>query len=381
MAKVVVPYASLKGPVEQLPAVVDHRADGTEGPVRWQHGPECTAFAFTSALDHAVSRWTGTPGNFSVMQVWARYTRFNERAAADQNVGQFLAREADWPYDAVEANSWIPCPANADPKKVCGKPVDQARLASLDQRPYAELTQIEALSTSDLDVLRVKIAGGQDATIAVSLPSFATAGKPGARYVPGTTPGGATNRPKMGHEVLLSGYAMMPHGTYYLVHNSFGPGWGDGGYAWIHEETLKSCWNDSRIYIVDVEPVQVAKLKQKAHASLGASCPEGQLPDSISGLCARRCPDGSPRHNDVCAVAGQCLKGQVNLTGECMMAAPAGASGTDPGTRVRWSCGPGGCAYWLPQGQAGCSMKECSASCPAPVFRLANGPKGIVCVE
>jgi hypothetical protein len=381
IAQPVVPFSLLRAPIEHLPAVVDHRADGTEGPVRKQRGPECTAFAFTAAADHALARWTGTAGNLSVMQVWARYVRFNEKGAADENAGQLLADESAWPYDPTEANGWIRCPANADPKKVCGKPVDQAKLAALERRAVAEVTQIEVLSTADLDVLRAKLAAGQDATVAVRLPSFATAGDPGAKYVIGVRPDKPPTAPKMGHEVLLSGYAMLPQGTYYLVHNSFGPSWGDGGFAWIHEETLKTHWNDSRIYVVDAQPLQIARRKRRAQGGLTAPCPAGELPDSISGLCARRCPDRSPRHNDVCAVAGQCRAGQVNLTGECLMAAPSAASGTDPGTRVRWSCGPGGCAYWLPQGQAGCTRAECSVSCPAPDFRLATGPKGIVCVE
>ena len=381
MAKVVVPYSALRAPTEHLPRVVDHRLEGTEGPVRQQRGPECTAFAFTAALDHALARWTGTPGNFSVMQVWARYVRFNEKAAADENVGHLVANEADWPYDAAEANAWLKCPPNADPRHPCGKPVDRAKLAALEQHPAAEITQIEALSTGDLDVLRVKLAAGQDATVAIKLSSFATAGKPGAQYVLGAPPNGPAHRPKMGHEVLLAGYAMLPHGTYYLVHNSFGTRWGDGGFAWIHEETLKAHWNDARIYVTDVEPVQVTRRRQRVRGQLTAPCPEGQLPDSISGTCAPRCPDGSPRHNDVCAVPGQCPAGLVNLTGECVLGAPRSASGTDPASRVRWACGLGGCTYWLPQGQAGCTRQECSVSCPAPDFRLASGSRGLVCIE
>lgn len=380
MAKVVVPYALMKAPVEHLPAVVDHRADGTEGPMRRQRGPECTAFAFASAADHAYSRWTGKPGNFSVMQVWARYLRLNERGAANENVGQTLANESEWPYDANEANSWLRCPTGSDPRRACGKPVDRGRLTALDQRAVAEVTQVEVLSTSELDVLRHKLAAGQDATIAIALPSFATAGDPGSRFVVGYSQNGPAARPKIGHQVLLSGYARLTHGTYYLIHNSFGTGWGDDGYAWIHEKTMEAHWNDSRIYVVDVEPVQAARRKRRAQGGLAPPCPEGELPDSITSTCTHRCPDGSPRHAGVCPVANQCRAGQVNLTGECLMAAPKSA-GTDPATHVRWSCGPGGCTYWVPQGQAGCTHAECSASCPAPDFRLATGPRGIVCVE
>jgi hypothetical protein len=380
-AVVIVPYAQMKEPIEHLPKLVDHRADGSEGPIRKQTGPECTAFALTAAFDHAYARWAGTPGHFSVMQVWARYDLLQEHAAADNNVGDYLANESDWPYDGAEATSWIACPKNKAATKPCGQPIDKAKLASLDGHPMAEITQIEALPTSELDVLREKLAAGQDVAIAVRLPSFALAGSPGAKYVVGVDPKDPAKKGTSGHEVLLAGYAMLPSGNYYLVHNSWGTGWGDRGYAWIHEDILKAFWNDKMMIVPDVQPVEVAKLREKASGGLTAPCPGKELPDSISGLCAGACPDGGPRHNDVCATTGQCPEGQINLTGECEMAAPAKASGTDPTSKVRWACATSGCTYWLPQGQQGCTQNECSVSCPAPEFRLASTPKGLVCLE
>ena len=73
----------MKQPEDKLPKIVDHRFEGTEGPVRKQGGPQCTAFAFTSALDHAYARWTGKPAEFSVMQVWARYRQLQEKALSE----------------------------------------------------------------------------------------------------------------------------------------------------------------------------------------------------------------------------------------------------------------------------------------------------------
>jgi Papain family cysteine protease len=383
-AKVVVSYAQMKAPIEHLPTVVDHRADGTEGPVRKQTGPECTAFALTAAFDHAYARWTGTPGAFSVMQVWARYDRLNERSAVDDNVGDYLSNEVDWPYSGPEANSWIACPKDPSklkPNAVCGKPVDQSKLAGLEKHRVAEITQIEAVPTTELDVVREKLAAGQDVTVAVRLPSFALAGEAGSKYIVGVPPSGATTQPKIGHEILLAGYAMLPVGTYYLVHNSWGANWGDGGYAWIHEDVLKKYWNSNLIMVADLQPIEVEQLRERAHGGLVAVCPSGELVDSISGQCAKACADGSPRHNDVCAVGGQCPDGTVNLTGECLMAAPAHSTGTDATTHVRWSCGAGGCAYWVPEGFGDCKGGECAVSCPAPDFRLATTQKGVVCVE
>jgi hypothetical protein len=407
-AKVVIPYDRMKAPIEALPKVVDHRADGTEGPIRKQTGPQCTAFAFTSALDHAFARWTGTPGDFSVMQVWARYHLKLERAAADANVGDFLASESEWPYDGKEANSWLRCKKDQKADAPCGKPADEKRLKELDGKAVAELTQIEVVPLTELDVLREKIAGGQDVTIAIKLPSFATAGESGAKYVVGVPKDNPEKVPKGAHQVLLSGYAMTPNGTYYLVHNSWGPKWGDGGYAWLHEDFLKAFWVDKIMVIPDVQPKQIAELRARAHGHLTEACGEGKAPDSISGLCAGKCGDGSPRHNNVCAKetkedkrdakredkdkkdekreekrddhSADCPAGMVNLTGECMMAAPRSA-GTDATSKVKWECGAGGCVYTVPKDKLECKDKDCQVSCPAPDFRLATTSKGLVCVE
>jgi Papain family cysteine protease len=390
-AKVVIPYEKMQAASEVLPKMVDHRADGTEGPIRKQGGPQCTAFAFTSALDHAYARWTGTPANLSVMQIWARYHLKQERAAADSNVGDFIAAESDWPYDSKEANSWLRC-RKEKPGVPCGKSPDDAKLKDLEPKAVAELTQIEVVPLTQLDVLREKIAGGQDVTVAIKLPSFATAGEAGAKYIVGIPKDKPETPPKGAHQILLSGYAMTPNGTYYLVHNSWGPKWGDGGYAWLHEDFLKAYWVDKIMVIPDVQPKQVAELRAHAHGHLTETCGEGKVPDSISGLCAAKCPDGSPRHNNVCArdakdakegkhdKGGQCPAGMVNLIGECVLAAPKG-SGKDDASKVRWDCGPGGCVYGIPKDKLDCKQKECEVSCPAPDFRLATTSKGLVCVE
>jgi hypothetical protein len=388
-AKVVIPYDKMKAQTETLPAMVDHRADGTEGPIRKQGGPQCTAFAFTSALDHAFARWTGTPASLSVMQVWARYHRKVERAAADSNVGDFLVSEADWPYDAKEANTWMPCHSDKKPDQICDKSPDPKRLTDLEPKAVAELTQIEVVPLTQLDVLREKIAGGQDVTVAIKLPSFALAGDPGAKYIVGVPKDKPETPPKGAHQILLAGYAMTPNGTYYLVHNSWGTKWGDGGYAWLHEDFLKAYWADKLMVIPDVQPKQIAELRARAHGHLTEKCGEGKVPDSISGMCAGKCSDGSPRHNNACAKeakegkhekGGECPAGMVNLTGECVLAAPKG-SGKDDASKVKWECGPGGCVYGIPRDKLDCKEKECEVSCPAPDFRLATTSKGLVCVE
>jgi hypothetical protein len=378
-AEVVVAYDAMRSPIEQLPRMVDHRADGTEGPIRKQDGPECTTFAFTSALDHAYARWAGAPGNFSVMQVWGRYHKKREHEAADANIGDVISSESDWPYDAGLANSWSACHSKETPGTTCGQLVDNGKLEGVDAKAIAMITKIEVVPTSQLDVLREKLAAGQDVVVTVRMPSMATAGHPGEKYVVGIPPNDPGKPPRGEHAILLAGYALTPNGNYYLVHNSWGTSWGDEGYAWLHEDFLRAYWTDKLMVIPYLEPLQVSRRRASAESGLGGACDGDEVPDSISGLCAGRCPDGGPRHNDVCARAGECSRGQVNLSGECLLAAPTG-SGTDP-SGVTWECGPGGCAYSMPKGSSSCSEPMCAVSCPAPDFRLATTSRGFVCVD
>ena len=93
-----------------------------------------------------------------------------------------------------------------------------------------------------------------------------------------------------------------------------------------------------------------------------------------------KCPDGGPRHNNVCPdmKKNECPAGHINLTGECVISAPKG-SGTEG--KVKWECARTGCTYEVPKGEMECKEKECQVSCPAPDFRLATTKKGVVCVE
>jgi hypothetical protein len=69
----------------------------------------------------------------------------------------------------------------------------------------------------------------------------------------------------------------------------------------------------------------------------------------------------------------------VNLTGECVLAAPTtrGAEGSG----LSWRCGASGCTYEVPRTiAADCSGNVCRTSCPAPSYRLAKLGDDLVCV-
>jgi Papain family cysteine protease len=375
-----VTYHQLHGGEMVLPPIVSHRDDGTEGAMRGQGGTGCcTAFSLASAVDHSMARWTGQPASVSVMQVWGSYYKpsmAKARSALDLLVGA----EADWPFEPKAANSWVERCANGINHGVpCGKPVDHAKMHELSAHPVAVISDIAAIDLHDTKNMKAKIAAGQDvwfgARIGHNLASARLAGKPGSRYIPDFTP----QTKDGGHAMLLVGYATLPHATYFLIHNSWGKHWADGGYAWIHEDTLKKAIGAA--YVVDAQPAETEKSRRVPRKREHTICAEGLKPDSISTECVPPCPDGSPRHNAVCPAPSECAKGYVNLTGTCVRAAPS-AKGHDGTSGITWVCGPGGCSYVVPNGTAGCGGgNPCMLSCPAPDYRLADGHRGLTCVE
>lgn len=384
-AVVLVPRQLLGRKLSALPAYVDHRLDGTEGPTRNQgDAPACTAFATATALDHALSRWSGHGASVSVMQIWARYHAPLLSTSLTSNVGQKIEREDAWPFDMNQAIAWVPCDMfTTPPPQGCGKPVPspQAPPASGAHGGHSlgEFTEVEYLPSSppDISELKAKLAAGEDLMVVMELPTaFVPKGRPGALYIPHYA---KSDGPESGHAFVLAGYAQRPHETYFLMHNSWGPTWGDGGYVWLHEATVTKWMRE--VLAVDAEPFERIPGNRARRRRGETTCTGALVPDSITGACSPACPDRSPRHDGVCAVAGECPESYVNLTGVCVLAAPP-ASGNDPQTGISWSCGPGGCTYELPKASdPECTGDRCLASCPAPDFHVARMKDKLVCVE
>jgi hypothetical protein len=374
-AVAIIPYEILRAPRATLPATVDHRLDGFEGRVLRQGGAgACTAFSLASQMNHALGLWTGTPGDVSVMQVWARYHNGYGQNAILANLGKTMGNDADWPYDVSRARAWQKCKGKgAD----CLSDGERTKLADMDKHGLAVLEQVERLPSDDtlFDVMQAKLAAGRDIGTGGRLTKgFRPVGEPGAKYVPDTN-----EMWKGAHAFSIVGYTHVDNERYFLVKNSWGEGWGDKGYAWIHEQTLRRIVRAA--YVVVVDPVSDVGLRRhKRNLAWVAACAAQEAPDSVDGKCKPICPDGGPRHGGYCGTIEDCTKGFVNVAGECVVAAPR-AKGVEPRSGISFVCAPSGCLYTIPRGVQGCGEAKCQKSCPAPDFRLGSGKGGLLCLE
>lgn len=363
-AKPAVKFADIGDDDASLPASVDHREDGSEGPVRDQGKTlSCTAFSLATALDHDIAELTGKAGQLSPMHLWSRYHTPNMKAAERANEGKPITDMTIFPFDEATANKWEK-----------GLNLDAQKVSSFDSK-----SSVKIASITDIDPKEIKqtLASGQDVWFALrgAHNLQKPTGKAGFKYIADYD--WKTSKKNMGHAIVLAGYRTVSNATYYLVHNSWGDDWGDDGYAYVHETTLMR--NISSAYSVDAVLADENKQRAPIPTHRQHTCKAELVPDSVTGQCTPKCTDGSPRHNGVCPDSKACPKGQVNVEGECVRAA---ASGTFTSNGFVVTCAPGGCVYKYPSGKAGCTKaKGCETSCPSPKFRLAISSHGAFCTE
>jgi hypothetical protein len=167
----------------------------------------------------------------------------------------------------------------------------------------------------------------------------------------------------MGHAVLLVGYRTINGQTYYVVRNSWGNNWGDGGYGYISEKAL----GDNLRFAVAMAVRRNAQIMVQ-------ECPDGQAA-GLDGTCRMRCPDGSIADaTGNCAGAPvTCPTGQTSdATGVCVSAC---AGGTTMGTGWLAECTDRGCTWTLNDGVFGCAAgagMTCKRFCAAPSCQAAT---------
>jgi Papain family cysteine protease len=285
-----------------LPPAIDHRADGSEGPIKDQGAVgACTAFSLSTAMDHGVRRM-GRADVVAPLHVWSKYAVPEMGEAGDDTVDQSITVETTWPYDPAKA-----CKLERVPFDSCGQAYGVAsNSASLDPRLRAEqatadasgryrLLGIEQLHAqpADPNEIAAVIAGGDDVWASFSVNDDAWSHRSlNSSVIPDYVPDDDS-----GHAVVLAGYRTLVTGTrQFLVHNSWSKSWGEGGYGWISEAMVTQ-------YLRAAYKVRVADASAPVGPAPSSGCPSGQVKDAVLGTCAPLCASGSPPAAGVCLPA------------------------------------------------------------------------------
>jgi hypothetical protein len=324
-----------------LPDAVDHRTSGTEGPIKDQgQVGSCTSFSLSSAMDNAIRRQQQSDTTSSI-HIWSHYGTPDMGAAGDGNVGKEIALWPQWPYDERLA-------CEIDTSGDCGPYTPPVGNASTDAQLQAKIKQADAEGHwvikeydqigSDPDTFAAMLATGADVWFAIQV---------GDSWM---SPNGDTiadwdsNSIDGGHAVLFAGYRHVNGKRQFLVHNSWGTGWADNGFAYISEAMVTGFLEGAYKVVVTggsnppqpgptppgptppgphklppipfgppnptPPPTPTAPPGPTPPPTPGPGqltdddCGEDQLVDSVTGQCATICPDDSRPANGQCDVTG-----------------------------------------------------------------------------
>lgn len=287
----------LSGP---LPPIVDHRLTGLEGPIKNQGAVgTCTAMSLSTAMDHAV-RKMGRGDVVSALHVWSKYAISSMGVAGDQTEGEHIALEGSWPYDPVKA-----CKLLREPFDSCGKAYGvtsgtgdldtglRSEKKSADGAGRYKIAAIEQLRSrpADIDEMSAVLAGGDAVWASFSVSdAWDSNNLQGGSVIPDYD---VTEN--SGHAVVLAGYRTVNGHRQFLVHNSWSPRWGEGGYGWLSDTMVSRHLRAAyKVRITDGTGPS-----PNPHPNTNA-CPAGQAPDSVLGSCAPVCASGSAPAAGVC---------------------------------------------------------------------------------
>lgn len=303
-----------------LPDSVDHRNDGTEGPIKDQGSVgSCTSFSLSSAMDNAIRR-QNKQDTMSSLHIWSHYGTPDMGAAGDGNVGKPIATWAQWPYDerlACELDTMPDCGPYSPPTGDPGSDKTlQADIKKADGEGAWTITEYDSLP-ADANTIAGVLATGADVWFAMEIGEswMSPNGDQIADWTQDSIAGG--------HAILFAGYRHKNGKRQFLVHNSWGQGWGDHGFAWINEsmmtpDFLVGAWKvvvaAGRVAPNPPQPPPPGPIppwkpappqpnpppqpppsppSPDPNALTDDDCGETQLVDSVTGQCAQMCPDDS----------------------------------------------------------------------------------------
>lgn len=348
-----------------IPAAVDLRAMGLDGPVKdQQQVGVCWSFAISTLMDNGIRR--AAKGDVvAPLHVLSAdtFSVLFQKGKSDRA----YSLEPTWPYDPVKA-----CKLNESPTEVWCEDAYHVRKGSWRQDPALmgeveranatgmyRITKMETLDDpANPEEYAQIVAKGQAIYAAFEIDG--TEWNRARGGIIGEYPTGTRGR----HAVTVVGYR-IGRGRELLVHNSWGASWGEGGYAWLSEATVRAHGKDAFTIEVDAGapgglpipggltipglplpggatipglpqlPFPIPGLPQvQPGQGQGQGSPGCAVRDVVFGSCASACPSGSPPVAGICAPAGApqapgaptCASGQVLdwTTRTCVAQCPSG---------------------------------------------------------
>lgn len=232
-----------------LPFAVDLNAAGLDGPVKDQgQVGMCWAMATSSVAENALRR-AGNRDTISAMHVLSAKSEKKLYAYGMNGIG--LVSEAQWSFDGTEA-----CVLNDVTNDSCGMTYGVARGTwRMQPRAAGDVARADATGryrlrseelSGDVDEIANLLSQGRELRVDIGIDSKAW-GWSGAQG--GTLPEYAV-ADRGGHAVTAVGYKVAMGTRWFLLKNSWGTDWGNGGYVWISDMSMRN--HIERAYMEDV---------------------------------------------------------------------------------------------------------------------------------
>ncbi|MEZ4228774.1 MAG: C1 family peptidase [Polyangiaceae bacterium] len=316
----------------ELPARVDLRERGLDGPVRDQgQVGVCWSMAMSGVADNALRR-AGQTENAAPLHLIANraYERLYQ---SGQSEG--FTREPLWSYDpgrACKLRTMEPTTAarSSASLRAPGVTIRSWCEEALRQHP-SYLRLVDAESLSNTDEIATALAQGRAAYLDLYIDRnvWSCRGMSGGK-IPDYT---STTSP---HAVTVVGYQVAASVRQFLIKNSWGKQWGEGGYGWIDERSLQRNFRDAFVFDVrDAKGVPFphgSTANEPQQPTPPNTCKAGQARDLVFGICMPACAGGKPSLGGLCvpqaptASSASCGAGQARdpLSGQCVQPCPSG---------------------------------------------------------
>ena len=290
-----------------LPSSIDLRG-ATDGPVKNQQMVGvCWSFALSSIMENALRRQgqadVVAPLHLIASDAWSD---LHTRGATDAMVG-----ESTWPYDPAKAcklkesprDEWCEDSYHVTQGSWAADPSLHAEVDSANARGTYKVSKLEAIDPPTFEALADELASGREVYAAFRIDEAAWS------HPRGDSIDDYNGEERGPHAVTLVGFRTNgPRGRELLIKNSWGPDWGEGGYAWLSEHALQQHGDD--FFTVEVNgvapsigpgqngfpfPIAIPGLPAPSQV-----CAQPQVRDVVLGSCANACPNGSPPAAGAC---------------------------------------------------------------------------------